>query len=129
MVPLPASRVYNGSMPFDPITSAIVNAIISAAVEQISSLPPPSSPVPAVGIPRLLPNGTSKGELSVSSPTTGQIDGKDVILSPGVQIRDPYNMMVLPGMIRQPVPVRYLTDVAGFVNRVWILSAQEAAQP
>jgi hypothetical protein len=116
-------------MPFDPITSAIVNAIISAAVEQISSLPPPSSPVPAVGIPRLLPNGTSKGELSVSSPTTGQIDGKDVILSPGVQIRDPYNMMVLPGMIRQPVPVRYLTDVAGFVNRVWILSAQEAAQP
>jgi hypothetical protein len=46
-----------------------------------------------------------------------------------VQIRDPYNMVVLPGMIQRPVPVRYQTDLAGFVTRVWILSAQEAAQP
>jgi hypothetical protein len=129
VVPLPAGGVYNAVMPLDPITAAIVNAIITSAVEQIASLPPASSPVPAFGVPRVLPNGTFKGELQVSSPTTGEIDGKAVTLSPGVQIRDPYNMMVLPGMIRQPVPVRYMTDGAGFVNRVWILSSQEAAQP
>jgi hypothetical protein len=46
-----------------------------------------------------------------------------------VQIRDPYNMTVLPGMIQRPVPVRYITDPAGAISRVWILSAQEAAQP
>jgi len=116
-------------MPFDPITSAIINAIISSAVEQIANMPAPSAAVPAVGIPRVLPKDTSRGQLVVSSPTNGQIDGKDVTLSPGIQIRDPFNMVVLPGMIRQPVTVRYQTDVAGFVTRVWILSAQEAAQP
>jgi hypothetical protein len=131
VVPLAPGRVYNGVMPLDPITTAIINAIITSAVEQIAAMPPPASTaaVPLVGVPRVLPNGTAKGELVVSSPTTGQIDGRAVTLSPGVQIRDPYNMMVLPGMIRQPVPVRYLTDGAGFVNRVWILSGQEAAQP
>jgi hypothetical protein len=119
-------------MPFDPITAAIVNAVVSTAVEQIASLPPPSAPaavVPAVGIPRVLPDGAKRGELVVSSPISGRIDGRDVTLSPAIQIRDPFNLMVLPGMIRQPVPVRYQTDPAGFVTRVWILSAQEAAQP
>jgi hypothetical protein len=116
-------------MPLDPISSAIINAIIGSAVQQITSLPPASAPVPSVAVPRMLPDGLRQGTLSVSSPTSGQIDGVAVTLSPGVQIRDSFNMMVLPGMIRQPVLVRYQTDVAGYVSRVWILSAQEAAQP
>lgn len=123
--------VYNRVMPFDPITAAIVNAVVTSAVNQLASLPPPSAPAPvtAVAIPRVLPSDSKRGELVVSSPTSGQIDGRDVTLSPAVQIRDPFNLRVLPGMIRQPVPVRYQTDLAGFVTRVWILSAQEAAQP
>jgi hypothetical protein len=116
-------------MPLDPISSAIINAIIGSAVQQIASLPPASAPATNVAAPTALPQGLLQGVLSVSSPTTGQIDGKAVTLSPGVQIRDPLNMMVLPGMIRQPVLVRYQTDFAGYVSRVWILSAQEAAQP
>jgi hypothetical protein len=116
-------------MPIDPISSAIINAIIGSAVQQIASLPPPTAPTSNLVVPRMLPQDTLQGTLSVSSPTTGEIDGKSVTLSPGVQIRDPFNMMVLPGMIRQPVLVRYQTDIAGYVNRVWILSAQEAAQP
>jgi hypothetical protein len=119
-------------MPFDPITAAIVNAVVSTAVQQLASLPPPSSPaqgMTAVAIPRVLPSDSKRGELVVSSPISGQIDGRDVTLSPAIQIRDPFNLRVLPGMIRQPVPVRYQTDGAGFVTRVWILSAQEAAQP
>jgi len=123
-------------MPLDPITAAIVNAIVSGAVEQILSALPTqtttsATPIPTVvaGVPRFFPADTVKGTLVVFSPTTGQIDGNAVTIAPGVQIRDPYNMMVLPGMIQQPVLVRYQIDVAGFVNRVWILSQQEAAQP
>lgn len=116
-------------MPLDPITSAIVSSVIGNAVQEIFNASPPTSPVPAVGVPRILPNGTIKGEMSVSSPTSAIIDGQQVMLAPGVQIRDPFNMMVLPGMIQRTVPVRYQKDITGAVNRVWILSAQEAAQP
>jgi hypothetical protein len=129
VVSLGRSRVYNVGMPLDPISSAIINAIIGSAVQQITSLPPSSVPVPNVAVPRMLPQGTLQGMLSVFSPTSAEIDGKAVTMSPGVQIRDPFNMMVLPGMIRQPVLVRYQTDVAGYISRIWILSVQEAAQP
>jgi hypothetical protein len=114
-------------MPLDPITSAIVSSVIGSAVQEIANAPGPSSPVPAVGIPRILPEDTKKGELMVASPTSGSIDGQPVALAPGVQIRDPFNMLVLPGMIQRAVPVRYQMDVSGAVAKVWILSQQEAA--
>lgn len=70
-----------------------------------------------------------KGEMVVSSPTSAMVDGKPMVLAPGVQIRDPYNTVVLPGMIQRLVPVRYQIDMSGAISKVWILSQQEAAQP
>jgi hypothetical protein len=116
-------------MPVDPIVSTIVGSVIGSAVQQISALPPPSPPVPAVGIPRILPQGTAKGELQMTGAFNAEIDGKVVMLAPGVQVRDPLNMSILPTMIQGTVPVRYTTDPSGTVNRIWVLSAQEAAQP
>jgi hypothetical protein len=120
--------VYNGGMPLDPITSAIVTSIIGSAMQQMSGPSAPSAAMVAVGVPRTLPDGTMAGNMVVSSPTNASIDGQPMLLSPGVQIRDPFNMVVLPGMIQQPVPVRYLTDATGAIAKVWILSAQEASQ-
>jgi len=123
------ASVYNGGMPIDPITATIVGSIIGSAVNQMANTAPPSASVPAVGVPRNLPEGTTKGQMVVSSPTNASIDGQPMLLAPGVQIRDPFNMVVLPGMIQQPVPVRYMTDPSGAIARVWILSGQEASQP
>ena len=116
-------------MPLDPITSAIVGSVVGGVLNEISNLPPPGSPVPLEGPPRVLPENTIKGEMVVASPTSASVDGRPMMMAPGVQIRDPFNMMVLPGMIQRPVPVRYQTDVSGAISRVWILSAKEAAQP
>lgn len=116
-------------MPLDPITSAIVGSVVGSALNEMSNLPPPGSPVPIEGVPRVLPENTLKGELVVASPTSASVDGRSMMMAPGVQIRDPFNMTVLPGMIQRPVPVRYQTDVSGAISRVWILSAKEAAQP
>jgi hypothetical protein len=116
-------------MPIDPITAAIVGSVINSALGEIASVPPPTSPVPLEGVPRMLPQDTIKGEMIVGSPTSAMVNGRPMVLSPGVQIRDPFNMMVLPGMIRQIVPVRYQTDVSGAISKVWILSQREAAQP
>ncbi|HTY04050.1 MAG TPA: hypothetical protein VMC81_10010 [Rhodocyclaceae bacterium] len=116
-------------MPIDPITAAIVGSVINNALGEIANAPPPVASVPIEGVPRVLPEGTIKGEMIVGSPTSAMVNGRPMVLAPGVQIRDPYNMTVLPGMIGQPVLVRYQTDVSGAISRVWILSQQEAAQP
>jgi hypothetical protein len=57
-----------------------------------------------------------------------ELDGKAVRLSPGAQIRDASNRLVLPATVAGKTLVRYLPDASGMVHRVWILSNQEAAQ-
>ena len=56
-----------------------------------------------------------------------QLDGAQVLLSPGAQIRDADNRLMLPGAIPPGSVVKFLPDAMGNVHRVWILSPQEAA--
>jgi len=121
--------VYNAPMPLDPISAAIVGTVVGSMVQEIANAPGPTSPVPVEGVPRTLPENTTRGEMQVLSPTAASVDGQMRVLAPGVQIRDPFNTVVLPGMIREAVPVRYQTDMTGAISRVWILSQREAAQP
>jgi hypothetical protein len=57
-----------------------------------------------------------------------ELNGKPARLSPGAQIRDTHNRLVLPASVADRTLVRYLPDAVGMVHRVWILSAEEAAQ-
>ena len=57
-----------------------------------------------------------------------ELNGKPARLSPGAQIRDTHNRLVLPTSVADRTVVRYLPDSVGMVHRVWILSAEEAAQ-
>ena len=57
-----------------------------------------------------------------------ELDGKPARLSPGAQIRDPHNRLVLPSALVGKAQVRYVPDAAGMVHRVWILSPAEAAR-
>jgi hypothetical protein len=116
-------------MPVDPITATIIGSVVGSVIQEINNLPPPGSPVPIEGVPRMLPANTLRGEMIVFSPTSAAVNGEMRMLAPGVQIRDPFNMVVLPGMLRQRVPVRYQTDPSGAISKVWVLSQREAAQP
>jgi hypothetical protein len=57
-----------------------------------------------------------------------ELDGKPARLSPGAQIRDPYNRLVLPTSLAAKTVVKFLPDPSGMVHRVWILSPEEVAQ-
>ncbi|HEX2199257.1 MAG TPA: hypothetical protein VHG88_11650 [Burkholderiales bacterium] len=57
-----------------------------------------------------------------------ELDGKPARLSPGAQIRDPYNRLVLPTALASRTAVRYQVDAAGMVHRVWILTREELAR-
>ncbi|MGH8742556.1 MAG: hypothetical protein ACREUN_16660, partial [Burkholderiales bacterium] len=57
-----------------------------------------------------------------------ELNDKPARLSPGAQIRDAHNRLVLPTAVAGKTLVRYLSDASGMVHRVWILSIEEAAQ-
>lgn len=115
-------------MPADSIVSAIVSTVISSVAEGVLLAPPP--PEPGMAVIRSLPEETRKGVLAAYDFGQVVIDGKPLPLSPGAQVRNELNMIVMPSMlVNGPLKVRYQTDFVGHVYRIWILSAAEASLP
>lgn len=111
----------------DPITSAIVSTVIQSVIEGALAPPPPDM---SPGIIRVLPSESLKGVmLPPGIDGMVQIGRQKFMLSPGVQIRNELNMIILPTMVQEAVPVRFQTDFSGAVNRIWILSTAEARLP
>jgi hypothetical protein len=82
----------------------------------------------AFGQLRTIPNEAKRGQMSHLQGMVVELDGKPVRLSPGAQIRDRDNRLVLPVSLPANSDVRYVADASGAVHRVWILTAQEKAQ-
>ena len=76
---------------------------------------------------RTIPANASHGMIRHVEEMTLEIDGKPRRLSPGVQIRDAENRMILPAALAEKVDAKYLLDGTGLVYRVWVLSAREIA--
>jgi hypothetical protein len=78
---------------------------------------------------RTIPADAKRGEMRSKGNMDVEISGKAMQLSPGAQIRDANNMIVLPTAIPSGAKVKYQLDPQNFVHRVWILTPQEEAQP
>jgi hypothetical protein len=76
---------------------------------------------------RSIPQEAKRGKISHLQGMRVEIDGKAQRLSPGAQILDPDNRLVLPAYLPVKSDVKYLLDRDGMVRRVWILSAREKA--
>lgn len=114
-------------MPIDPVVSAVVSSIISSVAEGVLTAPPAE---PSIGVIRTLPEETQKGTMASYGFGQAVIDGKLYPLSPGVQIRNELNMLVMPSLaLSGPVKVRYQVDFGGYVYRIWMLSSAEASLP
>ena len=77
---------------------------------------------------RSIPADAKAGTMRHLQDMMVELDGKPVRLSPGAQIRDASNRLVLPTAVAGKTAVRYLPDASGMLHRVWILSKQEAAR-
>ncbi len=110
----------------NPIVSAIISSIIDSIIESAmtpSALPPPSAP-PGVVRPAL-----QNGPLAVMTPPSNgfaQFGSETKRLSASLQIRDTQNRIVMPMAMQGPVPVLYKLDEYGTVQRVWVLTDEEA---
>jgi hypothetical protein len=82
----------------------------------------------SAGVSRPIPEGAPKATMQISGGSV-LLAGKRVRLSPGAQIRDTANRIVLPSHLSGSYLVRVVIDGTGQLHRVWILSPEEAAKP
>jgi hypothetical protein len=79
---------------------------------------------------RTLPADAKRGWIRPVAQMDVEIDGRKMQLSPGAQIRDANNLLIVPNSLPAAGALaKYLLDASNMVYRVWILSPQEAAQP
>ena len=78
---------------------------------------------------RNIPEEAKAGELSHLQDMFVSINGVQVRLAPGVQIRDQANRLVVPTAVPPTSQVKYVLDPQGLVRQIWILTPEEARQP
>ena len=81
---------------------------------------------------REIPVNAKRAEMSHVQENRVEVNGQPAQLSPGAQIRDPLNRIIMPATLPPGSAVKYQLDAAGLVHRVWILSpkeVQEAEKP
>jgi hypothetical protein len=86
-------------------------------------------PLAAQPLSRNFPAAALRGTLLLQQPPQALLNNAPARLSPGAQIRDTHNLLVLSGaLVNQPVLVHYIQDPDGLISRVWILTAAERAK-
>jgi hypothetical protein len=78
---------------------------------------------------RTVPDSAKRGIMTHVREMQVVIDGKQLVLAPGAQIRSHNNLIIVPSQLSPESLVKYQLDADGMVMRAWILSADEAARP
>jgi hypothetical protein len=74
---------------------------------------------------RTIPEGAKSGAIRHVQDMIVAIDGVELRLAPGAQIRDASNRLVLPAALPAGAQVKYLLDDEGLVRQVWIVTPPE----
>jgi hypothetical protein len=85
--------------------------------------------LPALAFDRPFPANTLRGVFTPGYYPDITLDGKARRLSPAARIFDQDNRIEMPAAVRgSGLVVNYTVDGMGNIDRIWILSADEAAQ-
>jgi hypothetical protein len=77
---------------------------------------------------RTIPQEAKAGGIRHVQDMVVAIDGVELRLAPGAQIRDASNRVVLPTAVPAGANVKYVLNDEGLVRQVWILTPEEAAK-
>ncbi|MGV3743420.1 MAG: hypothetical protein ACO1NO_14035 [Burkholderiaceae bacterium] len=79
---------------------------------------------------RPFPQTAKRGTLSMQDYPRVEMDGKERRLSPGAWIKNRNNTIDMPVTLRgKEFTVNYTENMQGDIDRVWILSPEEAKKP
>ena len=78
---------------------------------------------------RSLPDDAKRGRIRHVQEMLVEIDGTQVRLAPGAQIRSPENRLLVPSAVPPGALVKFTLDKGGLLQRVWLLTDEEAARP
>ena len=84
--------------------------------------------VPAAAQLRTIPKDAQLAEIRHVQANIIELNGHQVPLAPGAQIRDTSNRIMMPTALPAGALVKYRLDPSGQVREVWILSREEAAK-
>ena len=93
---------------------AVGLALAGAAVAQTSTL-------------RTLPEDAKRGTLSHVRENLVNLDGRQIKLAPGAQIRGANNLIVQPTALPKDSLVKYQLNGSGELFRAWVLTKEETA--
>jgi hypothetical protein len=86
--------------------------------------------LPALALERMFPPIAKRGQLSMEGYPTIVLNNKERRLSAGAWIRNQNNTIDMPVSLRgRQYTVNFTENAQGEIDRVWILSPQEAEQP
>ena len=84
--------------------------------------------IPAMAQLRTIPKDAQLAEIRHVRANLIELNGHQVQLAPGAQIRDTSNRIMMPSALPPGALVKYRLDASGQVREVWILSREEAAK-
>jgi hypothetical protein len=85
--------------------------------------------LPALAIDRPFPANVLRGKFTPGYFPDITLDGKARQLSPAARIFNEDNRIEMPAAVRgKDLAVNYTVDSMGNIDRIWILTAEEAAQ-
>ncbi|MTV40128.1 hypothetical protein [Duganella radicis] len=85
--------------------------------------------LPALAIDRPFPAHILRGKFTPGYFPDITLDGKARQLSPSARIFNQDNRIEMPAAVRgKDLVVNYTIDSMGYIDRIWILTADEAAQ-
>src|SRR5687768_11329295 len=106
--------------------------LVAAASAAAAQSPDKPATAPVFSAPfRSIPQDAVHGKIRHVQAMVVEIDGEEQLLSPGAQIRDARNNVILPMSLpaaaSERADAKYLRDDSGSVHRVWLLSEREIA--
>jgi hypothetical protein len=86
--------------------------------------------LPALAFERPFPQNAKRGTMTPANYPEIVIDGQSRQLAPGARIWNTDNLIEMPAALRgSGFTVNYTEDTQGAIDRVWILSPEEASEP
>ena len=107
-----------------PTRRLLLSALLATAVTTVTVA------LPALAFERPFPVFAKRGVMRPDLFPSVIIDGKPRILTAGARIFNADNMIEMPASLpMKNVVVNYTEDDSAYIDRIWILTPEEAAQP